>query len=126
MKKIFKSGTVILCLAAVVGFAGWRIWQAYQKKATAESTAQARTKGGAARIVTVSLTRARIAPVREDIEITGSLKPKEQVDVTSKVTGRVQRLAVQVGDFVRQGQLIAELEDLEMAQQVRRAEASRE
>src|SRR5688572_10371367 len=108
MKKILKSGTVILCLAAISGFVGWRIWQAYEKKATAESTAQTR-KGGAARVVTVSVTRARTAPVREDIEITGSLKPKELVDVTSKVTGRVQRLAVQVGDFVRQGQLMAEL-----------------
>jgi RND family efflux transporter MFP subunit len=126
MKKKTKIVAIILCFSALTGFAGWRIWQAYQKKAAVETAAAARTKGGAGRLITVSIARARTAPVRQDIEITGSLKPKEQVDVTSKVTGRVQRITVQVGDFVRQGQLIAELEDLEIAQQVRRAEAARE
>jgi RND family efflux transporter MFP subunit len=126
MKKTPKILATVLIIAALGGFAGWRIWQAYEKKSATEKAAQARKGGGAARVITVSVARARTGPVRQDIEITGSLKPKEQVDVTSKVTGRVQRLLVQVGDFVRQGQLIAELEDLEMAQQVRRAEAAQE
>ena len=124
MPKPFKSA-LLLCLAlAAIAFAGYRVWLAYEKKA---ATATAPTKGGGGgRVITVSTTQARVAPLRENIEITGSLKPKEQVDVTSKITGRVERLTVQIGDIVQRGQVIAELDDAELEQQVRRAEAARD
>lgn len=127
MKKSKFALTVVL-LALVAGFTGWRIWQAYEKKEAAEKSAPGARGGRAAagRVIGVSVTRARTGSVRQEIEITGSLKPKEQVDVTSKVTGRVVKINVQVGDFIKQGQILAELEDSELAQQVRRAEASRQ
>lgn len=80
--------------------------------------------GPGARQVTVSLTKAEIGEVRERLLLTGALKPKEQVDVIPKLQGRVQRILVHVGDQVRVGQLIAELERDELEQQVRRAEAA--
>jgi RND family efflux transporter MFP subunit len=103
--------------------AGHRVWQAYQNKAAAESSPR---KSGPTRTITVTTAQARTASIPVNLELTGSLKPKEQVDITSKVTGRVERLTVQVGDVVRRGQVIAELEDAELAQQVRRAQAARE
>lgn len=62
--------------------------------------------------------------IREQLSLVGSLKPKEQVEVIPKITGKVERVLVDVGDLVREGQLIAELEGDELAQQVLRAEAS--
>lgn len=62
--------------------------------------------------------------IREQISLTGSLKAKESVEVVPKITGKVQRVLVDVGDPVREGQLIAELEGDELAQQVLRAEAT--
>jgi RND family efflux transporter MFP subunit len=124
MHRRFKALLLLFSLAAALSFAGYRVWQAYEKKAASASAS--RPKGGGARVISVSTAQARTVPVREHIEITGSLKPKEQVDVTSKVTGRVERLTVQVGDLVRRGQVLAELEDAELEQQVRRAEAARE
>ncbi len=76
------------------------------------------------RQVSVSLTRSLTGPVREKLLLTGALKPKETVDVTPKATGRVERIYVNVGDMVRSGALIAELEDDELQQQVNRAEAA--
>lgn len=124
MRKTSRIVLTLFALVAAASFAGYRVWQAYEKKTTAASAGM--TKAGAGRVITVSTAQARTMPVREHIEITGSLKPKEQVDVTSKVTGRVQRITVQVGDLVRRGQVLAELEDAELEQQVRRAEAVRE
>jgi RND family efflux transporter MFP subunit len=124
---MLKRPKVILILSLVLmisAFAGYRIWQAYAKKVSSASSAT--SSGVGSRLITVSTAQARTVPIQENIEITGSLKPKEQVDVTSKVTGRVERLTVQVGDLVRRGQLIAELEDAELEQQVRRSEAARE
>jgi RND family efflux transporter MFP subunit len=54
----------------------------------------------------------------------GSLKAKEQVDVAPKVGGRLTELRVDLGDTVKAGQLIGRLEDDEIRQQVRRAEAA--
>jgi RND family efflux transporter MFP subunit len=125
MKSRVTKLLALVLLAAAGGFAGYRVWQAFEKKALAERSGPGQGRGGsAARTVSVSVAKARTAPVRQDIEITGSLKPKEQVDVTSKVTGRVERLTLQVGDRVERGQLIAELDDAELGQQVRRAEAA--
>lgn len=62
--------------------------------------------------------------IREQLSLVGSLKPKEQVEVAPKITGKVQRVLVDVGDAVQEGQLIAELEGAELAQQVLRAEAT--
>ena len=62
--------------------------------------------------------------IREQLSLVGSLKPKEQVEVIPRITGKVERVLVDVGDAVREGQLIAELEGDELGQQVLRGEAS--
>ena len=62
--------------------------------------------------------------IRERVSLVGSLKPKEQVEVIPRITGRLERIFVDVGDPVREGQLLAELEGEELAQQVLRADAS--
>lgn len=112
----------IVVMAGLAVFGGWRIWQAYQK----QSAPQAARPGGpgGARVVSVSTSQAKAGVVQEEILVTGSLKPKEQVDVTPKATGRVERMHFQVGDAVKKGDLIAELEDDELQQQVNRAIAA--
>jgi RND family efflux transporter MFP subunit len=72
----------------------------------------------------VSLAKAQTGLLRERLLLTGSLKPKEQVDVTPKATGRVEKLSLHIGDPVKVGDLITELEDDELQQQVNRAEAA--
>jgi RND family efflux transporter MFP subunit len=124
MKITSKRLAIAAVLAAFLAFAGFRIWQAYEKKQQAEMATKGRGPAGNARVIAVGVTQAKAGAVREEIEVTGSLRPKEQVDVTSQITGRVQKLTLQVGDFVKQGQLIAQLDDAELAQQVRRAEAA--
>ncbi len=113
-RKIGLVVVVVLCV-----FVGWRIWAAYQKKAATQSRSTT-----AARVVSVSVAEARSGMVQEEILVTGALKPKEQVDVTPKATGRVEKMYFQVGDSVKKGDLIAELEDDELQQQVNRAVAA--
>ena len=112
-----KTVITILLLTALTGFVGWRVWQAYEKKEAAEKSGPRKGGQAAGRVISVTVAQARKGAVRHEIEITGSLKPKEQVDVTSKVTGRVEKINVQVGDFVKRGQILAELEDDEIALQ---------
>jgi len=113
-------GLLFLIVAAVLG--GLRVRQAYefQKEAGEKKGA----KKGGARVISVSVGESRRGVVREEILLTGALRPKEQVEITAKGTGRVQKLVFELGDRVNKGDLIAELEDDELQQQVSRATAS--
>jgi macrolide-specific efflux system membrane fusion protein len=67
-----------------------------------------------------------VAVSRGDIEnavtATGSLQPSDWVDVGAQVSGQLRSLAVQVGDQVVEGQLLAEID---ASVQINRVEASR-
>lgn len=67
---------------------------------------------------------ARRAPVAEQISIVGNLIGAATVQVVPRVNGRLQSVAVQLGDAVRRGQMIAKVEDFEIQEQVRQAEAA--
>ena len=98
-----------------------RIYSVYQKE---KGTGPAKRPAGGERVVAVGIAEARTGSVRDEILLTGSLRPKEQVEVTAKVTGRVEKLAFELGDPVGKGDLIAELESDELQQQVHRASAA--
>lgn len=117
--RILKRVLLAVVLAGLVALAGYHIRQGYEEKATTKK------KGPAVRVVSVGAGTARVGQVKEEIVLTGALKPKEQVDITAKTTGRVTRIHVYVGDQVRTGQLLAEMEDDELKQQVNRAIAAR-
>ena len=103
----------ILIGASLLFFAGMRIYDIQEKQAGTNS----KKKKGGARVVTVAITEARSGQLQDILLLTGALKPKEQVDVTAKVTGRLLKLHLKIGDAIREGDLIAELEDDEMQQQ---------
>lgn len=54
----------------------------------------------------------------------GYIIARNQVEVASKITGRVVSLEVVEGDIVRQGQVIARLDDYEISAQVGQAQAN--
>jgi RND family efflux transporter MFP subunit len=54
----------------------------------------------------------------------GNVQSRSQVNVVPKITGRVERLYVDIGDEVRQGEVIAELDRASLDAQVQQAEAA--
>ncbi len=113
-----KRILAVLIGLGLVYLVGSRVYEANQT-----ASAPAKKKAGG-RVINVDLTEARTGEISEILTLTGSLKPKEVVDVNPKVTGRIERIHFLVGDRVRQGTLIAEIEDDELEQQVMRSEAS--
>ena len=113
MKRIIA----VLIGIILVYLVGSRVYDATQQAA-------APAKKQAGRIINVELTEARTGQIREELLLTGSLKPKEVVDVNPKNTGRIERIHFLVGDRVTGGALVAEMEDDELQQQVRRSEAA--
>jgi len=76
---------------------------------------------GASRAADTSKGAASIRVARRDIaaqvKATGVIKPRvgAEVKVGSRISGVVKRLHVQIGDSVAQGQLLAELDDRDLA-----------
>ena len=71
-------------------------------------------------------TPVAVAPVvREDLarelELSAEFRPYQEIDVHAKVSGYLKSIHVDVGDHVRQGQLIGLLEIPEMAQDLAQA-----
>lgn len=64
---------------------------------------------------------------RGDVEVivaeSGVLEPSRKVEVKSKIAGRILRLNVEAGDIVHEGQLIAQIDPVEVEASLRQAEA---
>ena len=78
----------------------------------------------AAGALTVSVVTAESRTVAAAVQVTGSFVSRESSDVAPQTTGRVIETPVDVGDFVKQGQIIARLEDRDPKLRADQAEAA--
>ncbi|MFJ1302569.1 efflux RND transporter periplasmic adaptor subunit [Pseudomonadota bacterium AL_CKDN230030165-1A_HGKHYDSX7] len=69
---------------------------------------------------------ARVADMENSVLASGTLEAVRQVSVGAQVSGQVKSLKVQLGDEVRQGQLVAEIDDLTQQNELRNAQAALE
>jgi membrane fusion protein (multidrug efflux system) len=69
-----------------------------------------------------------ITPVRKDLDVklayTADVLPNKQVAIFPKVSGYIKRLGAEPGDFVREGQLLVEIEAPELSAAVEHARAA--
>ena len=72
-------------------------------------------------LVTATVT---VGDVEQTVIATGKLRPKELVSVGAQVSGQVKRLHVSLGQFVRAGEPIAEIDDEPQRLALRNAEAA--
>jgi len=82
----------ILALLIAVGIA---VWQGTRREA------------GSERYLTAAVERGN---VEDAVSALGALQPFQYVDVGTQVTGQLKKLLVEVGDVVKQGALIAEID----------------
>lgn len=73
--------------------------------------------------VAVEVAPVRVLDMNDYRYFNGTLRPNTQFMITSKVGGLLEKLTVGVGDRVEKGQLIAQVEDDEIAQEVARIRA---
>jgi multidrug efflux pump subunit AcrA (membrane-fusion protein) len=78
----------------------------------------------ASEIPTVAVAKVATADLSRDLILTAEFKPSQEVDVMAKDSGYVKEIRVDVGDRVREGELLATLEVPEMADDLRKSQAS--
>jgi macrolide-specific efflux system membrane fusion protein len=92
MKKTFIL-LVLLLAAGAGGYGAWRAW--------------ATPAGGVPPQATAVAQRGHL---EDTVSATGTLQPRDYVDVGTQVSGQVRKLHVEIGDTVTKGQLLAELD----------------
>jgi RND family efflux transporter MFP subunit len=72
----------------------------------------------------VEFAQAKRVDIAERVQIVGNLIGAATVEAVPRVNGRLAAVHVRLGDSVRKGQPIAKIEDREIQEQVRQAEAA--
>src|SRR4051812_2814994 len=95
-------------LAIVLIAAGWYAVHKYRAKAAAKGD--------------YIFATVEHGDIEDLVTATGSLQPRDYVDVGAQVSGQIKRINVQIGDEVKDGQLLAEID---ATQSQARVEANR-
>jgi multidrug efflux pump subunit AcrA (membrane-fusion protein) len=114
MRQILPAGGVCaLPVCAAVLFHG-----------SCSPTAHPPPAGAAQQTPVVAVARVARQDLSRDMELTAQFRPNQEIDVYSKVSGYLNEVYVDVGDFVQRGQLVAEVEAPELSQELAHANAS--
>lgn len=116
-----KRFVIILMVVAAAGGIGWQI---YQKMILAQKGPETKRLGPVP--VAVEIKPVGKGSIQDIRDFTGSLLARSQFVVAPKIAGRLKKLFFDIGDKVKQGQLVAVLDDEEYGQQVDQARAELE
>lgn len=110
----------ILAIVAIVA-----IGLFFRSRSAKQGAASAGGPGaGGPQIRTVRTVPVATGTIVERLAITGSLKANQNIDLNSKISGRVSAVYVSEGQRVRRGQLLATLDDADLREAVASARAN--
>ena len=139
---------IAILLVVAAGGAGFYVWRNSAAKAEEPAAAAADARGGrrgaggggfggggfggpgggfggGPRLpMSVELTSVKRGEMSEQMSVVGNLIGAATVEAVPKVAGRLEGVAVRLGDRVNRGQQLAKVEDHELREQIRQAEAS--
>jgi RND family efflux transporter MFP subunit len=116
-----QRGAFYLKLVVALLVVATVVWLTYPKLFEDQTTGQVVRPGNGA--VAVHVAPVHSGPVRELRTFSGTLIPRAQFIVAPKISGRLERVFVDLGDPVQRGQIVALLGDAEFVQQVEQARA---
>ncbi len=125
MSRRWKA-LLVLAGAALVALGGWQAFRlarparAAAGAGAANNSANSRPRGAP---VAVDVAAVRRVTLRDVLQFTGSLESRSRLVVAAKAAGRLERVRVRVGQSVRLGDLLAEVDPEEYAQALEQAAA---
>lgn len=105
--RLLKSRLALLALAVLVLFGGWKLWRHFVPADGMDANVYATVERG---------------DIEDLVAATGSLQPRDYVDVGAQVSGQLESILVEVGSEVKEGDLLAEID---AEQSAARVDASR-
>jgi len=145
MKKLGIGAVVVVAALAAVAYSRGMFGSGTEQSAQSGQTGQnatdgrggGRRGGGAGQFagarggggrgpMTVDVAKVVRASISDEILVVGNLIGDATVSVVPRTAGRLQDIYVRLGDRVSRGQRIAKIEDYEIVEQVKQAEAAQE
>ncbi len=108
-----KRFWTIFIAVIVVAFLAWRLIG--RSPAEADDPSHRASPEG---VITAAVVRVERGNLGNTLTIAGEFKPFQEVDIHAKVAGYIRVIRVDVGDRVKEGQVLAELEIPELSAQL--------
>ena len=106
---------ILIALVAVGGLILYRSWAYTERRSASQRVARGDIPVQVSPVTRQNLTYSLVS--------NGDISPLMQVDLSPKVSGYLEKTFVEMGDSVRQGQVIAQIDRAEFVQKVREVEA---
>lgn len=102
-----------LTLFVLLLFPGWSCSKT-ESTASAAKSPEIHTTPSTPKSVSVNTVEVKNFPLARKVEFVGSLMADEEVTVSSELDNRIERVAVDLGDRVKKGDLLIKLADEEL------------
>ncbi len=113
---------LVFCLL-LIGFVGLFIY-GYRRYLQRQHVVKAAASAAEGTLPLVNVEEVRQAPATAELLLPGNTTPVTEAYIYARASGYVRRRHVDIGDRVREGQLLAEIEAPELDQQVQQARAA--
>jgi len=117
MKSVVSKRVLLAVILAAAALLGWMVTSAWQDRSGSDG------QPSAVRPVPVEVAPVERGPIALRRSFSGELESLAEFVVAPKVSGRVERVLVNIADAVRRGQVVAELDNDEYVQAVAQARA---
>jgi len=123
-RKKSHAGLFVLILLIGLGLAGAIAYQLSQRRAQTQALATAAADTASSGIPVVEVARVRTAASGATVEIPGQTVALIETPVYARTDGYIRQRNVEIGDRVKKGQLMIELDTPDLDQQIEQARAT--
>jgi len=113
-----KKFIVIIIIVALLALGAWRTVQVLNKRRAADNQ-KVQEQPPAVEIQTV-----KRSSIQSELSLVGDIMPMSEVNIISKVPGKILEILVNEGSKVEKGKIMARLESKELGLQVKQAETA--
>lgn len=126
MKRVISNivGAIFVIGCLIGGFFLWRRGSEEGKGKTAHAEKGAETLK--AKPVAITVDKATARPIQRIVRVVGSLYGQEELTITPKVEGKITKIWVDLGDRVKPGDLLLEIDETDYRLAVTEAERALE
>lgn len=107
-----NKSKALIAIVVLVVILGWTGWLAAKKRATAQKTTPVR------------LEEVQVGDLQEYISAPGEIEPKTKVEISAKISARVENLPFKEGAQVKTGDILIQLDSKEMESRLKSIQAS--